>query len=71
MVERSSHGTCRLDSEAVEMLPVALPPLDEQKRIVAKVEQLMKVCDELEAKLRRAEDRAGKLVQAVVQDLVA
>jgi hypothetical protein len=31
----------------------------------------MKVCDELEAKLRRAEDRAAKLVEAVVAELVA
>jgi type I restriction enzyme S subunit len=42
-----------------------------QKRIVAKVEQLMKVCDELEARLLRAEERASKLVEAVVQELVA
>lgn len=35
LVERSSHGTCRLDSEAVENLPLALPPLAEQERIVA------------------------------------
>lgn len=47
-----------------------LPPLAEQKRIVAQVEQLMKLCDELEAKLRRAEDRASKLVEAVVQEMV-
>jgi hypothetical protein len=39
--------------------------------IVAKVDRLMKLCDELEAKLRRAEDRASKLVEAVVQEMVA
>lgn len=31
----------------------------------------MKVCDDLEARLREAEDRASKLVEAVVQELVA
>ncbi len=31
----------------------------------------MKLCDDLETKLRRAEDRAAKLVEAVVQELVA
>jgi type I restriction enzyme S subunit len=51
--------------------PIALPPLPEQNRIVAKVEHLMKLCDDLEAKLRLAEDRASKLVEAVVQELVA
>jgi type I restriction enzyme S subunit len=55
----------------VEALMVPIPPLEEQKRIVAKVEQLMKLCDDLEAKLRRAEDRASKLVEAVVQEMVA
>ena len=50
---------------------VPLPPLAEQKRIVAKVQRLMKLCDDLEAKLRRAEDRASKLVEAVVQEMVA
>jgi hypothetical protein len=39
-------------------------------RIVAKVDHLMKLCDELETKLRRAEDRASKLVEAVVGEMV-
>jgi len=54
----------------VKAFHIALPPISEQKQIVTKVEQFMKVCDELEAKLRRAEDRAAKLVEAVVQELV-
>jgi type I restriction enzyme S subunit len=70
-VQRSSHGTCRLESEDVANLPIPMPPLAEQKRIVAKVEQLMKLCDTLEAALRRSEDRAAKLVEAVVQEMVA
>jgi type I restriction enzyme S subunit len=49
-VERSSHGTCRLDTTDVANLPIPLPPLKEQKRIVAKVDQLMALCDDLEAK---------------------
>ena len=52
-------------------LPFPVPPRKEQDAIVAKVEQLMKVCDQLEERLRRAEDRASKLVEAVVQELVA
>ena len=52
-------------------LPFPVPPLAEQKRIVAKVEQLMKLCDDLEAALRRSEDRAAKLAEAVVQEMVA
>jgi type I restriction enzyme S subunit len=50
---------------------VPTPSFDEQHAIVARVEQLMKVCDELEARLTRAEERASQLVEAVVRDLVA
>jgi hypothetical protein len=31
----------------------------------------MKVCDELETKLRLGEERAAKLVEAVVREMVA
>lgn len=62
-VERSTHGTCRLDSEVVETLPIALPPLDEQRRIIAKVDRLLALCDDLEArqsKKRQLEVRVTK-----------
>jgi type I restriction enzyme S subunit len=48
-----------------------LPPIQEQRSIVAKVDDLMKLCDQLEANLKRAEDKAARLVEAVVQELVA
>lgn len=51
--------------------PMPIPSLAEQRRIVAKVEALMKLCDDLEAKLRAKEETAGKLVEAVVKELVA
>lgn len=51
--------------------PIPLPPAEEKARIVAKVEHLMRLCDDLEARLRRAEERASKLVEAVVREMVA
>lgn len=57
--------------EILSKVLVPLPPKAEMRRIVAKVDQLMKLCDDLEAKLRHAEDRASKLVEAVVQEMVA
>jgi len=68
-----THGIGNLDIGLTRLILITLPlpPLAEQKRIVAKVEQLMKLCDELEAKLRRSEDRASRLVEAVVQEMVA
>jgi type I restriction enzyme, S subunit len=47
-----------------------LPPLNEQKRIVAKVNELMSLCDELEAKLRQAEADSEKLMNAAVKHVL-
>ena len=43
-----------------------LPPLAEQKRIVAKVDALMALCDELEQQLKDATDKQTALLNAVV-----
>ncbi len=49
---------------------VPLPPLEEQKRIVEKVEQFMGLCNELEAKLRKSREDSEKLMEAVVKELL-
>ena len=41
-------------------------PLEEQKRIVAKVNELMKICDELEEHLMKKEELGNRLDEAVV-----
>jgi type I restriction enzyme S subunit len=46
-----------------------LPPLAEQRRIVAKVDELMALVDALETQLATARERAGKLLEAVVAEL--
>lgn len=46
---------------------VALPPLAEQHRIVAKVDQLMRLCDELEAGLVQTETKRRNVTAAVLQ----
>ncbi|NOR48071.1 MAG: hypothetical protein GQ533_08510 [Methanosarcinaceae archaeon] len=48
-----------------------LPPYEEQQRIVAKVDQLMALCDELEAGLVQAQTDGGKLIEAVVHHVLA
>ncbi len=51
--------------------PLALPPLAEQHRIVAKVDELMAVCDRLEASLAGGEETRGRLVEAVLHEALA
>jgi len=69
-VERSSHGTCRLPSDEVANFPIPLPPLYEQKRIIAKIHELMSLCDEVESKLARAESASESLLTASVVRLL-
>ena len=48
-------------------MPVPLPPLAEQTRIVAEVERRLSVIDELEAAVLDNLQRADRLRQAVLQ----
>jgi len=47
------------------------PPLAEQLRVVAKVDELMALVDKLETQLVASEATAGKLMEAVVAELTA
>ena len=52
-------------------IPIPLPPLSEQHRIVAKVDELMALCDRLEENLTFADDTRGRLIDAVFHDSLA
>jgi len=66
-VERSTHGTGRLATHDVFDLPLPLPPLAEQHRILAKVSELMAVCDELEQGLATEQTERGRLLEALLR----
>jgi type I restriction enzyme S subunit len=50
-------------------VPIPLPPLAEQRRIVAKVEQLMALVDALETQLAASRATAANLLSALVAEL--
>jgi len=47
---------------------VAMPPLQEQRRIVEKVDELMILCDKLESEVNKAQQYASQLVESVLQE---
>lgn len=57
--------------KSMRLFLVPLPPLQEQRRIVTRVDQLVALCDELEAGLVQAQTEAGKLMEAVVHHVLA
>ncbi len=58
-----------MHSDHLLSLWVPVPPLAEQRRIVAKVDQLMALVDELETQLAASRATAKNLLQALVTEL--
>ena len=52
------------------IFPIPLPPLEEQDRIVSRVDELMELCDQLEAKLSSQVELADEYVTASAHSLV-
>lgn len=65
-VDREASGTTfrEVSGKIVSQIPVPLPPLAEQKRIVAKVDELMALCDQLEAQQQEREAKKADLARA-------
>jgi type I restriction enzyme, S subunit len=59
-------GKPGLNLDNIRMLKVPLPPLAEQHRIVAKVDELMDLCDRLESQFTTAKIQSRRLLEAVL-----
>ena len=71
MVNRSRKtAQANLFLGAISKLVIAIPPLSEQHRIVAKVDELMAVCDDLKARLNAAQTIQIQLADAIVEKAV-
>ena len=64
-----SQGNLNLGQ--IQKFVVSLPPLAEQHRIVAKVDDLMRWCDELETRLTAAQTTAAALLDASLHEILA
>ena len=70
--ESASKQTTNLASinmRQVRNCPIPFPPVAEQRRIVAKVEELMALVDELETQLTTSRTTASRLLEAIVAEL--
>ncbi|MCX9011630.1 MAG: restriction endonuclease subunit S [Candidatus Methanoperedens sp.] len=61
----------RLGTEDARRAPFPLAPLEEQRRIVAKIDQLMSLCDELEARQQKRRETRARLNSAALDRLLA
>jgi type I restriction enzyme, S subunit len=70
---RFDNGTAQpnLSSGNVKKYLIPVPPLAEQHRIVAKVDELMAFCDRLEAGLAGAEATRARLLEALLAEALA
>ncbi|WLF70974.1 restriction endonuclease subunit S [Clostridium septicum] len=69
-IESKSSGSTKqmeLSTTTVKAYIVPIPPLEEQKRIVEKVDSLMKLCDELEKKIQKQKDYSNRLIESILK----
>ncbi|OCB01598.1 type I restriction endonuclease subunit R [Acidithiobacillus ferrivorans] len=64
---RKGIGISNMSSKALAMIPFPLPPVEEQSRIVAKVDELMALCDTLEAQQQTRRKLQNNLRQSTLQ----
>lgn len=63
-----SLGVPHISSKNVENAEIPLPPLAEQKGIVAKVDELMLICDQLENQLETQRNGRRQLLEALLHE---
>ena len=73
IAERETTGGAapRVNVATVKAYPIPLPPLEEQHRIVAKVNELMTLCDQLEAHLKAGDIARSRLLDALIAETLA
>jgi type I restriction enzyme S subunit len=67
----TSAGLYNLSVGKIRKIPFPLPPLAEQHRIVAKVDQLITICDQLETAIEAQQHATSRLLDALIAEALA
>ncbi len=67
-VASRGQGQPNLNIDIIAATLFALPPLPEQRRVVAKLEQLLRLCDDLEQSIRQSKEQTNMLLQAALRE---
>lgn len=67
----SGTSVPQINNKDIAPLLFSLPSLNEQKRIVAKVDELMALCDELEASLSKLQTDCNRLMEVAAAGIMA
>ena len=68
--EQTGAGRGGLPKKKMDRIPVALPPLAEQRRIVTRVDKLMALCDQLEISLGTVGTSRLRLLESLIRDVL-
>src|SRR3546814_12754120 len=69
VLERSTHGTCRLETDKLLSIPIRKLQVRDQRRLVAKVDELLSLCDSMEEQVRERERLNAELMASLVHAL--
>ena len=58
----------KINQAILRALPIPLPPISEQHRIVVKVDELMALCDRIEAGLAATDDSRSRLLESILHN---
>ena len=68
---KKQTGQANVNGTALRHMLIPVPPLAEQRRIVAKVDELMGLCDRLEASLATGDNTCRRLLAASLHEALA
>lgn len=65
---KQQTGQANVNGTAMKNMLIALPPIEEQRRIVAKVDELMALCGRLQTCLASGDDTRRRLLESILHE---